>query len=53
MVRYEFVTANIENLQEAIDLVNSYQDKIVAVTQDGACYTLFIESYGNKERTEG
>lgn len=49
MVRYEFTTANISNLQETIDLINSYQDKIVAVTQNGDSYTIFLESYGNRE----
>ena len=53
MVRYEFVTANIETLQETIDIINRYQDKIVAVTRDGDNYTIFLESYGNVEKTEG
>lgn len=35
MVRYEYVTTNIAEMQETIDLVNRYQDKIVAVTQNG------------------
>ena len=52
MVRYEYVTTNISTLQETIDLVNRYQDKIVAVTQNGDSYTIFLESYGNKEKAE-
>ena len=53
MVRYEYVTAHISDLQETIDIVNRYQDKIVAVTQNGDCYTIFLESYGNAEKQEG
>lgn len=47
MVRYEFTTANISNLQEAIDLINTYQDKIISVTQNGDSYTIFLETNGN------
>ena len=50
MIRYDYVTTNLTYLQETIDLINKYQDKIVAVTQDSDSYTIFLESSGNLDR---
>ena len=50
MVRYEYVVTNSTDLQETLDLVYKYQDKIVAVTQNGDSYTIFLESSGNLDR---
>ena len=48
-VRYDFTTTTIEFLKETLDSINKYQDKIIAVMQDGNCYTIFYEDGGNQK----
>ena len=46
-VYYDFLVAVGECLAEGIRAINQYQDKIVAVTQNGGMYTIFYERNGN------
>ena len=47
-VLYGVITADAASLEEEINALNKYQDKIIAVTQNGNCYTIFYENGGNE-----
>lgn len=51
-VIYNFVTVTIDGLWEAIESINKYQDKIVAVTLEDGIYTIFYEDRGNAKDGE-
>lgn len=46
---YDYIITDDVSLAEEIRALNMCQDKIVAVTQHGTCYTIFYERNGNDE----
>ena len=52
-VLYDFIVFSADVLAEEMMLIESRQDKIVAVTQDGNYYTIFYEVGGNKKERDG
>jgi hypothetical protein len=53
MVYYDYIFVCDEDLAEIIRDINDCQDKIIAVTQNGQCYTIFYERRGNKKMDGG
>ena len=51
-VRYNYTLASASTLQETLSSLNRYQDKIIAVTQDGNYYTIFYEDEGNQKEAD-
>ena len=51
-VHYSYITVSVDDLNSTLESINRFQDKIVAVTQNGHCYTIFYEDYGNKKDGE-
>lgn len=52
-VIYDFVFVGVSELNEEIKAMNTHQDKIIAVTQNGSCYTIFYERNGNERKDDG
>ena len=49
-VFYDYISVMAEDLAEIIHDINDCQDKIVSVTQNGMCYTIFYERRGNEQK---
>lgn len=51
-VYYTFITVHISDLNQIMREINEHKDKIVSVTQNGDCYTIFYEMRGNEKDGE-